>query len=172
MIAIGKDRLDELSSMSERITVNFENLIESPTHSFILEQLQDRCIVANGCFDIIHPGHLSLLATLDTAAYRMKLRPIVAMNSDVSVSRLKGPRRPIVPQESRAALLNNLKWPLTVVIFDDETPQRLMDTLRPKAVIKGAEYPAESVIRWKDSEVISVEMVPRWSTSGIVGDTR
>lgn len=128
--------------------------------------------MANGCFDILHPGHLSLLATLDTVAYQMKLRPIVAMNSDASVRRLKGDRRPIVPQESRAALINSLKWPLTVVVFDEDTPQLLMDTLQPSAVLKGAEYPVESVIRWQGSQVITVDMVPRWSTSGIVGDTR
>ncbi len=134
--------------------------------------LRGKFIVANGCFDLLHPGHLSLLATLDTLAYQMKLRPIVAINSDESVRRLKGDRRPIVPQESRSALINNLKWPLTVVIFEDDTPQRLMDTLRPTVVLKGAEYPIESVVKWKDSKVISADMLPHWSTTSIIGDSR
>lgn len=131
-----------------------------------------RLAVANGCFDILHPGHLSLLANLDTIAYQRKLRPIVAINSDASIRRIKGDRRPIVPQESRSALINSLKWPLTVIIFEEDTPERLMDILRPAVVVKGAEYPTESVVRWKDSEVVTVEMVSRWSTTAIVGDTR
>jgi len=137
-----------------------------------VDQLVDRCIIANGCFDILHPGHLSLLAQLDALAYKMKLRPVVALNSDMSIARLKGPHRPIVPQESRAALLNSLKWPFTVIVFEEDTPQGLMDLLRPPVVLKGSEYPAESVIRWKDSRVIGVDMLPRWSTSRILGDTR
>ncbi len=155
--------------MSERFTVHLDEMIASFEP---YERWVGNCIVANGCFDILHPGHLSLLATLDTVAYQRKLRPLVAFNSDASVTRLKGPRRPIVTQESRSALLNNLKWPLTVVIFDEDTPQRLMDILKPRVVLKGSEYPEDLVVRWKDSEVLTVPMVPRWSTSRIVGDTR
>ncbi len=136
------------------------------------QRVVGNCMVANGCFDILHPGHISLLASLDTIAYQERLRPIVAMNSDESVARLKGPRRPVVPQESRAMLINYLKWPLTVVIFDEDSPQRLMDILRPKVVLKGAEYPEDSVVRWSGSRVMTVPMKPRWSTSSIVGDTR
>ncbi len=166
--------------MSERFTVHLDDVEKELTVRrgifFDREQRYDSwvgaCAVANGCFDILHPGHLSLLAILDTEAYRRGLRPLVAMNSDASVRRLKGDRRPIVPQESRAKLINSLKWPLTVVIFEEDTPQRLMDLLRPRIVVKGSEYPPETVIRWRDSEVVSVGMVPRYSTSAIVGDTR
>jgi D-beta-D-heptose 7-phosphate kinase/D-beta-D-heptose 1-phosphate adenosyltransferase len=61
---------------------------------------------------------------------------------------------------------------LTVVVFDEDTPQRLMDLLKPAVVLKGSEYQKESVVRWKDSEVITVPMLDDWSTSGILGDTR
>jgi rfaE bifunctional protein nucleotidyltransferase chain/domain len=131
-----------------------------------------RTIIANGCFDGLHPGHLSLLGWLDTYAYRLRLRPIVAINSDRSVRCLKGPGRPVWPHNVRATLINNLKWPLTVVVFDEDTPQRLMDLLKPAVVLKGSEYQKESVVRWKDSEVITVPMLDDWSTSGILGDTR
>lgn len=149
------------------MTYHFTELLLSRD---VLDTLIGRCVVANGCFDILHPGHLSLLATLDAVALQMKLRPIVALNSDDSVRRFKGERRPIVPVESRAALINNLKWPLTVLVFDESDPQLLMDTLQPQAVLKGAEYPEESVIRWAGSQVITVDMVPCWSTTGIIGD--
>ncbi len=161
--------------MSERITLHLDDLDlgrNTAEWDGLLGHI-GRIAVANGCFDILHPGHLSLLATLDTVAYRRRLRPVVALNSDASVRRLKGDRRPIVPQESRATLLNNLRWPLTVIIFEDDTPQRLMDLLRPPVVLNGAEYPADAVVRWESSEVVSVDMVPRWSSSGIVaGNTR
>ena len=139
-----------------------------------------RCAVANGCFDVLHPGHLSLLAYLDTYAYERRLRPIVAMNSDASVRRLKGQGRPVMSQEARAAVINCLKWPFSVVIFDEDTPQRLMDLMWPTAVLKGAEYATTDVVRWRGSkdgidppsEVVTVPMFEDWSTSRIVGDTR
>jgi D-beta-D-heptose 7-phosphate kinase/D-beta-D-heptose 1-phosphate adenosyltransferase len=134
-----------------------------------LEALAGRCVVANGCFDILHPGHLELLKGLSTVSFQMGLRPVVGLNSDSSVRALKGTGRPVVPQEARAALLNSLQWPLTVVIFDEETPQLLMDTLRPAVVVKGSEYTPDSVVRWSGSQVVTVDMVPKWSTSRIVG---
>jgi len=163
--------------MSERLTVHLDDwgrglgTLWGPS-DLSLERLRGRTIVANGCFDGLHPGHLSLLASLDTIAYRMKLRPIVALNSDASVRLNKGPSRPVWPQEVRSTLINHMKWPLTVVIFDEKTPQRLMDMLQPAAVLKGSEYTKESVIRWKDSEVLTVDMLGEWSTSRILGDTR
>ena len=157
--------------MSERYTVHLDQLCDQSPPPDLFKCI-GRCAIANGCFDILHPGHLSLLATLDTEAYRRGLRPIVAINSDISIRRMKGPKRPIVPQESRSLLLNSLKWPFTVVIFEEETPQRLMDLLQPKFVLKGAEYPIGDVVRWEGSEVVTVDMVPRWSTTKIVGDTR
>lgn len=129
-------------------------------------------IVANGCFDGCHPGHLSLFAQLDRIAYEKRLRPIVALNSDRSVRELKGPGRPFMPQNVRATLINNLKWPLTVVIFDEETPKRLMGILKPRYVLKGGQYDPDTVVRWNGSEVITVPMVDDWSTSKILGDTR
>lgn len=168
--------------MSERFTIHLDDLAASIESDSWDEQPYDKwvgsCIVANGCFDGLHPGHLSLFGHLDTHAYRLRLRPIVALNSDKSVRLLKGPNRPVWPQEVRSTLINNLKWPLTVVIFDEETPQRLMDLLKPRAVLKGSDYPKESVVRWQGnefgggSEVISVPLLESWSTSRILGDTR
>lgn len=158
--------------MNERITFTLEELESNSAHHWFVERSVGRCIIANGCFDILHPGHLSLLAQLDSIAYRMKLRPIVAINSDQSVKRLKGEARPKQPQEARSVVLNHLKWPFTVVIFDEDTPQRLMDLLQPAAVLKGGEYDPDTVVKWIGSEVITVPMVGNWSTSRILGDTR
>jgi D-beta-D-heptose 7-phosphate kinase / D-beta-D-heptose 1-phosphate adenosyltransferase len=169
--------------MSERFTIHLDELSASILSDSPREQPYDRwvgnCVVANGCFDGLHPGHLSLLAHLDAYAYGERLRPLVAINSDESVRRLKGPARPVWPQEVRAKLINHLKWPLTVVIFDEDTPQRLMDLLKPVIVLKGAQYSKESVVRWRGnkwnpdgSQVVTVPMLEDWSTSKILGDTR
>lgn len=158
--------------MSERVTYHLDDLEFEPQLDELRRSLKGRCAVANGCFDILHPGHLSLLAALDTIAYRRGLRPIVAINSDSSVQTLKGVRRPIVPQQARATLLNHLKWPFTVVIFDEETPQRLMDMLQPAVVVKGADYVGKQVVRWQDSEVEFVDFTENYSTSRLLGDTR
>lgn len=163
--------------MGERYAVHLDELRLSPDGLWLSNDKGQPIrvgwtAVANGCFDGMHPGHLSLFAHLDTIAYRKRLRPIVAINSDQSVRRLKGPPRPVWSQEVRSAVINCLKWPLTVVIFDEDTPQRLMDLLRPAVVVKGAEYAPGSVVRWKDSEVFAVPMLEDWSTSRILGDTR
>lgn len=156
-------------------TIASSILSDSPREQ-AYDHLVGNCVVANGCFDILHRGHLDLLRELDYEAHlRGRLRAIVAINSDESVRRLKGDRRPNVPQESRSYLLTHLQWPFTVVIFEEDTPQRLMDLLKPRAVVKGSEYPPDSVIRWmgneysKGSEVVSVGMVPRYSTTILMG---
>jgi len=162
--------------MSERVTLHLDEIARSIEPYSRREQPYDswvgNCIIANGCFDGVHPGHLSLFAYLDSKAYKERLRPLVAINSDESVRRLKGSSRPVWSQDHRAKLINHLKWPLTVVIFDEDTPQRLMDLLKPPMVLKGSEYTAESVVRWKDSVVVTVPMLGDWSTSRILGDTR
>lgn len=131
-----------------------------------------RCIITNGCFDILHPGHIRLLSWFHSIAQSEDLFPIVALNSDKSVRQIKGISRPIVPEESRAQLISNLQWPFSVVIFDEENPQKLMDFFKPAVVVKGSEYSNESVIKWEDSEVITIGMLPNWSTSAIIGDRK
>lgn len=161
--------------MTDRYVYNFDELrLSELMPGFmhlrpLLDRLRDGCVVANGCFDLLHPGHLMLLRGLDCIARSMECLPVVAINSDESVGRLKGPGRPVVPQLARATLLASLEWPLGVLIFDEDTPQVLMDTLRPRAVVKGSEYSEDSVIRWSGSEVLTVDMLSGWSTTGILG---
>lgn len=155
--------------MSDRFVVHLDDLFTVESHSQqFLTDVQGNCVVTNGCFDILHPGHLHLLRRLQVIAGMHSLRPVVAMNSDASVRLLKGLGRPVVPQQARSELLSTLQWPFVVVIFDEKTPQRLMDTLRPSIVLKGAEYSAESVIRWHGSRVVTMEQIPHWSTTGIL----
>lgn len=102
-----------------------------------------KCIVlTNGCFDLLHAGHLSLLH--QAAQYGDVL--IVAVNSDASVRRLKGPTRPLIPDRERAAMLAALACVDAVTIFDEDTPLALLQAVRPDVLVKGADYQPAQVV--------------------------
>jgi len=96
----------------------------------------------NGCFDLLHPGHVALLQ----AARRLGDCLVVGLNSDRSVQQLKGPGRPIIPQEDRAAMLTALECVDYVVLFDQLTPAELISTIRPDVLIKGSDYQPQQVV--------------------------
>jgi D-beta-D-heptose 7-phosphate kinase / D-beta-D-heptose 1-phosphate adenosyltransferase len=97
---------------------------------------------ANGCFDLLHPGHVSLLAQAKEGCNRL----IVGLNSDASVTRLKGEDRPIQPEASRAAVLASLASVDMVVIFSEDTPIELIKAIRPDVLVKGADYTVDKVV--------------------------
>jgi len=96
----------------------------------------------NGCFDLLHPGHVSLLAQARAACDRL----VVGLNSDASVQRLKGPARPVQGEMARATVLASLADVDRVVIFGEDTPLRLINALKPDVLIKGADYTVETVV--------------------------
>ena len=96
----------------------------------------------NGCFDLLHPGHISLLAQAKAACDRL----VVGLNSDASVQRLKGPTRPVQEQRDRALVLSALSTVDLVVIFDQDTPLELIKTLKPDVLVKGADYTIDKVV--------------------------
>ncbi|MBF0562753.1 MAG: D-glycero-beta-D-manno-heptose-7-phosphate kinase [Alphaproteobacteria bacterium] len=96
----------------------------------------------NGCFDLLHPGHISLLSQARASCDRL----IVGLNSDASVSRLKGPQRPVQSESARAVVLTSLATVDLVVIFGEETPLRLIEALRPDLLVKGADYSLDKVV--------------------------
>jgi D-beta-D-heptose 7-phosphate kinase/D-beta-D-heptose 1-phosphate adenosyltransferase len=128
-----------------------------------------RVVFTNGCFDILHAGHLYCL---EQARQRGDLL-VVGLNSDQSVRMLKGESRPIIDQEHRAALLAGLTCVDIVVLFHEETPADLIEYLRPDILVKGGEYApatipgADSVIR-NGGQVITISMLPGLSTTRIV----
>jgi rfaE bifunctional protein nucleotidyltransferase chain/domain len=99
-------------------------------------------VFTNGCFDLLHRGHVDLLAA---ARDRGDLL-VVGLNSDASVRRLKGPGRPLVPVEDRAAVLAALAAVDVVVVFDEDTPLELIRELVPDVLVKGADYRPEEVV--------------------------
>ena len=102
----------------------------------------DKIGFTNGCFDLIHPGHLALLAESRLVCDRL----IVGLNSDASVKQIKGESRPIQNEESRASVLASLASVDLVVVFSEETPIELIKALRPDFLSKGADYLLENVI--------------------------
>ena len=96
----------------------------------------------NGCFDILHAGHVRYLQ--DSAAQADKL--IVGLNSDASVQTLKGSSRPIVPEDDRAYVLSGLEVVAAVIIFEKETPFELIEWLEPDVLMKGGDYRAEEIV--------------------------
>jgi len=96
----------------------------------------------NGCFDLIHPGHIALLETSKTHCDIL----VVGLNSDRSVAKLKGSARPIQDQLSRKTILTALKAVSLVIIFDEETPETLIKQLKPDIIVKGGDYNIEDII--------------------------
>jgi len=125
--------------------------------------------IANGCFDLIHPGHISLIRQAAASCDRL----IMALNTDASVRRLKGPSRPIQDEAARAAVIGAIKGVAAVVLFDEETPLDLIEALEPDVLVKGADYTIDrvvgaDVVRKRGGRVVLAELVPGKSTSGIV----
>ena len=128
-----------------------------------------RVVFTNGCFDLLHPGHISYLR----AARSLGDTLVVGLNSDASVKRLKGPSRPVVPEKDRAAVLEALDSVDAVVIFAEDTPIRLMRELEPAVYVKGGDYrvedlPEAEVAREFRAEVRIIPFEPGYSTSALI----
>lgn len=102
----------------------------------------ERIVFTNGCFDLLHPGHIHLLHKASEFGDRL----VVGLNSDSSVKRLKGENRPILSENERAAMLSALECVDLVVLFEDNTPLSLIEALHPDILVKGADYKEEEVV--------------------------
>jgi D-beta-D-heptose 7-phosphate kinase / D-beta-D-heptose 1-phosphate adenosyltransferase len=124
---------------------------------------------ANGCFDLIHPGHVSLIRQAAAACDRL----IMALNTDASVQRLKGPFRPIQDQAARAQVMGMIKGVAAVVLFDEDTPRELIEALQPDVLIKGADYTVDKVVgadtvQARGGRVVLAELSEGHSTTRLV----
>ncbi len=127
----------------------------------------------NGCFDLLHPGHIKLLAGARAACDRL----VVGLNGDASVTRLKGPGRPVQPVQARAELLAALEAVDLVVVFDEDTPEKLISRVRPTVLVKGGDYTRDEVVGREivealGGEIILIDLVPGHSTSAMVERSR
>ncbi len=127
-----------------------------------------RLVFTNGVFDLLHAGHLQSLEQARAFGDRL----VVAVNSDSSVRRLKGPDRPYQPAHDRALLLAGLRVVDAVIEFDEDTPAELLAELLPDVLVKGADYEGREVaggeaVRAAGGEVRFIELVPGVSTTGL-----
>ncbi len=128
-----------------------------------------RVVFTNGCFDILHPGHVSYLE----AARKEGDCLIVGLNSDASVRSIKGPERPINHEQSRARLLAGLGCVDHVVLFSEETPRNLITTLLPDVLVKGGDWPVEKIVGAAEvaaagGKVLSIPLVDDFSTTALI----
>jgi len=159
--------------------------IERPAASRVMSEASVRAFVAaergagrrivftNGVFDLLHPGHIRYLREARTLGDVL----IVGLNSDGSVSRNKGPTRPITPEAERAELLASLASVDAVVVFDEDTPAAIIQLVQPDVLVKGADWAADQivgrdVVEARGGRVVRVAIEPGYSTTSIVERVR
>jgi D-beta-D-heptose 7-phosphate kinase/D-beta-D-heptose 1-phosphate adenosyltransferase len=135
-----------------------------------LRETGGRVVFTNGVFDLLHPGHIRYLQD----ARRLGDALIVAVNSDRSVRALKGHGRPIVPEAERAEVVAALESVDAVVVFDEDTPLRIVSRLQPDVLVKGADWPADQIVgrdivEARGGQVIRIPIAEGYSTSAIIG---
>jgi len=128
-----------------------------------------RIVFTNGCFDLLHAGHVTYLE----AAKKRGDKLILGLNTDRSVSAIKGPTRPVVSENDRARVLAALESVDAVILFDEDTPLNLINAIQPNIIAKGSDYSADQVVGGKEvlswgGEIALIDLVEGRSTSNII----
>jgi rfaE bifunctional protein nucleotidyltransferase chain/domain len=138
-------------------------------HNFIVQAEGKKVVFTNGCFDILHRGHVAYL----NEAKKLGDLLIVGLNSDASVKRLKGETRPINKEDDRKFVMENLKAVDFVEIFEDDTPLSLIKTVMPSILVKGGDWKPEQIVGSKEvmdagGQVFSLNFVDGYSTTNVI----
>lgn len=155
---------------SQAIQSKIFDTSEAFRHLLARWKLEGETVVfTNGCFDLVHRGHIDSLAK----AAEFGSRLVVGLNSDTSVKFLKGKNRPLIDQHSRAILLASLMMVDAVVIFDEETPYQLIKSIKPDVLAKGSEYQLEEIVGYdivlgSGGRVERIELTEGLSTSKLI----
>jgi len=127
-----------------------------------------KVVFTNGCYDILHPGHIRLLESARSLGDVL----ILALNTDASVQRLKGPTRPLIPENERAELAAALEAVDAVTFFDEDTPRELIAAVLPDILIKGADWAhfiaGREEVEAAGGQVLALPLEPGYSTTGIL----
>jgi len=132
------------------------------------KQSGERIVFTNGCFDIIHQGHIDYLSKAADKGTKL----IIGVNTDSSVSRIKGPNRPIQDEYSRMMILAAMEFVDALILFDEETPIDLINQVIPNILVKGSDYKAEDIVGYdtvvnNGGKVETLDFLPGYSTSAI-----
>ncbi|MHB1178286.1 MAG: D-glycero-beta-D-manno-heptose 1-phosphate adenylyltransferase [Daejeonella sp.] len=128
--------------------------------------LEKRIVFTNGCFDLLHPGHIDYLAKAADLGDKL----VIGLNSDRSASRLKGPGRPITDEHSRSLILASFSFVDALVLFDEQTPLELIKWIRPDILVKGGDYTVDQIVGAEivlqnGGQVKTLEYLPGYSTT-------
>lgn len=128
-----------------------------------------KIVFTNGCFDILHRGHVEYLAQAASQGDVL----VVGLNTDSSVRRIKGPARPVQDEYARALLLASLSFVSAVILFDEDTPYELIRRVQPDILVKGSDYKAEDIVGYdivkaKEGEVVTIDFIDGYSTTSII----
>lgn len=151
-------------------TITLETAMQLLEPAFRREK---RMVFTNGCFDILHRGHIYLLSR----ARELGDLLFVGLNSDASVTKLKGPGRPVNNQESRAEVLGALAFVDYIIIFEEDTPLDMIKTLKPDILVKGGDYKLEDIVGYREvaasgGRVETIPMLEGYSSSAIIDRNR
>jgi rfaE bifunctional protein nucleotidyltransferase chain/domain len=130
---------------------------------------ENKIVFTNGCFDLVHQGHLNYLAS----AASMGNKLIIGLNTDASVQKLKGPNRPIIDEYSRAFLLASLGFVDLIIFFEEQTPYELIQFVQPDILVKGSDYKAEDIVGYdivkaKGGEIKTLDFLEGFSSTAII----
>jgi rfaE bifunctional protein nucleotidyltransferase chain/domain len=145
---------------------------ELPSLSLWKEQ-REQIVFTNGCFDIIHRGHVDYLARAASLGSKM----IIGLNTDNSIRRIKGNSRPVTDEYSRAFILGAFTFIDSVILFDEDTPYNLIQYIQPDILVKGSDYKEEDIVgadivKTKGGKIVTMDFVPGFSSSTIIDKIR
>jgi D-glycero-beta-D-manno-heptose 1-phosphate adenylyltransferase len=134
---------------------------------------QFKIVFTNGCFDILHLGHIDYLSKARSLGDLL----IIGLNTDVSVSRIKGPERPVNDQKARSMLLASMTFVDAIVFFDDDTPYDLIEQIQPHVLVKGTDYKPDDIVgadlvKANGGRVVTIDFLEGYSTSSIIHKLR
>jgi D-glycero-beta-D-manno-heptose 1-phosphate adenylyltransferase len=158
--------MDHLNFIQSKIVLDRSEL----QNQLAIWQFKNHKIVfTNGCFDIIHRGHVEYLAQAASLGHQL----IVGLNTDASVKRLKGSTRPVQDENTRALVLAGFSFISKVVLFDEDTPLELIQLIQPDILVKGGDYNPEEIVGYdtvkaKNGEVVTINLVEGHSTTSII----
>ncbi len=156
-----------------------EKLERIKTKILSREQIKNQCniwrfeekkiVFTNGCFDILHLGHIDYL----TQAADLGSVLLIGLNSDVSVRAIKGPDRPINHEDARATIIASLSFVTAVILFDEETPYELIKLVQPDILVKGADYAVEEIagfdiVQERGGKVVTIPLTEGYSTTDLI----